>query len=176
MTDPVPCTPKQLAALLDASRKAIVAEMAALGPYAAERLIDGAWCANEVVGHLIEAERRGFAGRIRAMIAEERPQLQTWVPPAVAAARHDDERDPKDLVAELNKLRDESLTLVRSLGPAALGRVGLQPQVGEVTVSEIAHEWVHHDREHIGQLIGLTRRLVWPAMGNARFFSDPDAL
>ncbi|MFH0750748.1 MAG: hypothetical protein V2B17_02830 [Chloroflexota bacterium] len=53
--------------------------------------------------------------------------------------------------------------------------VGLHPQVGEVTVSEIAHEWVHHDREHLGQLIALSRRLVWPAMGNARLFSGPDA-
>lgn len=175
MTDPAPRTPKQLAALLDASWKAIVAEMTALGPHAAERLIDGAWCANEVVGHLIEAERRGFAWRIRAMIAEDRPHLQTWIPPAVAAARHDDERDPEDLVAELTTLRDENLALIRSLGPAALARVGLHPQVGEVTVSEIAHEWVHHDREHLEFGLALTRRLVWPAMGNARFFSDPDA-
>jgi len=175
MTDPAPRTPKQLAALLDASRNAIVAEMAALGPHAAERLIDGAWCANEVVGHLIEAERRGFAGRIRAMISEERPPLPTWVPTAVAVTRHDDERDPADLVAELGRLRDENLVLVRTLGPAALARVGLHPQVGEVTVSEIAHEWVHHDREHLGQLLELTRRLVWPAMGNARLFFDPDA-
>lgn len=175
MTDPAPRTPRQLAVLLDASWKAIVAEMTALGPQAAERLIDGAWCANEVVGHLIEAERRGFAWRIRAMLAEERPHLQTWVPPAVAAARHDDERDAADLVAEFSTLRDENVALVRSLGPAALARVGLHPQVGEVTVSEIAHEWVHHDREHLGQLFELTRRLVWPAMGNAHFFSDPDA-
>ena len=175
MTDPAPRTPTQLAALLDASRKAIVAEMAALGPHAADRLIAGAWCANEVIGHLIEAERRGFAWRIRAMITEERPHLQAWVPATVAAARHDDERDPGDLVAELNMLRDENVAMVRSLGPAALARVGLHPQVGEVTVAEIAHEWVHHDREHLGQLLELTRRLVWPAMGNARYFSDPDA-
>jgi hypothetical protein len=175
MTDPAPRTPAQLAALLDASHRAIVAEMVALGPHAADRLIDGAWCANEVIGHLIEAERRGFAGRIRSMLTEERPHLQTWVPPAVAAARHDDQRAPEDLVAELTRLRDESLAMIRALGPAGLARVGLHPQVGEVTVSEIAHEWVHHDREHLGQLLELTRRLVWPAMGNARFFSDPDA-
>ncbi len=175
MTDPAPRTPAQLAAFLDASHQAIVAEMRALGPHAAERLIDGAWCANEVIGHLIEAERRGFAWRLRSMLAEERPHLQTWVPPAVAAARRDDERAPEDLVAELTRLREENLAMIRSLGPAALARIGLHPQVGEVTVSEIVHEWVHHDREHLGQLLELTRRLVWPAMGNARFFSDPDA-
>ena len=59
--------------------------------------------------------------------------------------------------------------------PAALARVGLHPQVGEVTVEEIAHEWVYHDRAHLAQLTDLTRRLVWPAMGNARRFSDPDS-
>ncbi len=175
MVDPVVLTPRELAALLDASRQAFVAEMAALGPHAAERLIEGEWCANEVIGHLIEAERRGFAGRIRTMIAEDRPRLQTWVQSAVAAARHDDERRPADLVAELNALRDDSLVLVRSLGPATLARVGIHPQVGDVTVEEIAHEWVHHDREHLAQLVALTRRLVWPAMGNARFFFDPNA-
>jgi hypothetical protein len=175
MVESVALTPKELAALLDASRQAVVAEMAALGPHAAERLIEGEWCANEVVGHLIEAERRGFAGRIRTMIAEDRPRLQTWVQSAVAAARHDDERRPADLVAELNVLRDDSLVLLRSLGPATLARVGVHPQVGDVTVSDILHEWVHHDREHVAQLIALTRRLVWPAMGNARRFFDPDA-
>ena len=175
MTDPVALTPMELAALLDASRQAVVAETTALGPHAAERLVEGEWCANEVVGHLIEAERRGFAGRIRTMIAESNPRLQTWVQSAVAAARHDDERRPADLLGELNILRDDSLALVRSLSPAMLARTGLHPQVGEVTVQDIVHEWVHHDREHVAQLVALTRRLVWPAMGNARRFFDPDA-
>ncbi len=175
MIESLALTTKQLAALLDASRQAVTAEIAALGPHAAERLVQGEWCANEVVGHLIEAERRGFAGRIRAMIAEDRPRLQTWVQSAVAAARHDDERQPSDLVAELNVLRDDSLVLVRSLGPTSLARVGIHPQVGEVTVEEIVHEWIHHDREHLAQLAALTQRLVWPAMGNARRFSDPSA-
>ena len=39
MIDPIALTPAQLAAFLDASRTAIVAEMGALGHQAAERLI-----------------------------------------------------------------------------------------------------------------------------------------
>ena len=31
------------------------------------------------------------------------------------------------------------------------------------------------DRDHLAQLSALTRRLVWPWMGNARRFSLPDA-
>ncbi len=168
-------TPRQVAALLDASRKAVVAEMAALGPHANRRLIVGEWCPTEILGHLIEAEQRGFAGRLRLILAEERRDLPTWEPDSVAAARHDDARDPEDLMGEFIGARDDSLALVRSLGPNALRRVGVHPQVGEITVGDILHEWVHHDREHLGQLITLTRRLMWPAMGNARRFSDPDA-
>jgi hypothetical protein len=175
MADVDTLTPRQIAALLDASRTAVVAELTALGTHGGERLIDGEWCANEVVGHLIEAERRGFAGRVRAMILTDRPRLETWVQTAVAAARHDDEREPAALLVELNALRDDSLTLLGSLDAAVLARVGVHPQVGDVTVEEIIHEWVHHDREHLAQLVALTQRLVWAGMGNARRFSDPDA-
>ena len=175
MPDSLALAPRQVAALLDASRKAVVAEMGALGMHARVRLIDGQWCANEVVGHLIEAEQRGFAGRIRAIIAEDEPILEGWIPPAVAAARHDDEADPEDLMGEFIGIRDASLVLVRSLGPSALARIGMHPQVGPVTVGNLIHEWVHHDRAHLAQLLELSQRLVWPAMGNARRFSDPDA-
>lgn len=34
------------------------------------------WCVKEVLGHLIEAERRGFAGRIRVILSARDPQLQ----------------------------------------------------------------------------------------------------
>ena len=46
------------------------------------------------------------------------------------------------------------------------------PQVGDVTVRYILHEWVHRDRDHLAQ---LTQRLAWPGMSNARRFSEPDA-
>ena len=172
--EPAPLAPKQIATLLDASRRAIILEVEALVPYGDFRPIPGIWCPNEVVGHLIEADKRGFAWRIRSMIAEENPALHTWVPTAVEAARHDDGRDSSELAAEFGALRDESLALVRSLGPAALARPGRHPQVGDVTVRDILHEWVHHDRDHLAQLTALTQRLVWPGMGNARRFSEPD--
>jgi hypothetical protein len=87
----------------------------------------------------------------------------------------DDDAYADEPAAEFGTLRDESLALVRSLGPAALARPGRHPQVGDVTVRDILHEWVHHDRDHLAQLTALTQRLVWPGMGNARRFSEPDA-
>ena len=46
-------------------RTTVAAELAALARAAGWRPAPGEWSANECVGHLIEAERRGFAGRIR---------------------------------------------------------------------------------------------------------------
>ncbi len=64
----------------------------------------GEWSANECVGHMIEAERRGFAGRIRRILAADRPDipadLEDWDPPAVAEARRDHLRPAAELAAE----------------------------------------------------------------------------
>jgi len=69
-------TPPEVAACLEAAMATLRAELGALP----ERVVAwhpaaGEWCAKEVVGHLIEAERRGFAGRIRIILGAERPAL-----------------------------------------------------------------------------------------------------
>lgn len=131
----------------------------------------GEWCAKDVVGHLIEAERRGFAGRIRIMLAEPAPALQGWDPDEVARARRDCERDAAELVAEFRALRRDSVALVAGLRPADLDRVGRHPKVGDLRVCDLLHEWVHHDRNHLRQIQANVQAFVWPHMGNAQLFS-----
>jgi len=36
------------------------------------------WCVNEVIGHLVEAERRGLSGRIREMIDVDDSVMEPW--------------------------------------------------------------------------------------------------
>ena len=96
-------------------------------------------------------------------------------PPAVAAARRDHERSPDDLAEEFVALRADSLALVRGLTPADLGRSGRHPQVGELRVGELLGEWVHHDRNHVRQMLAVTQARVWDQMGNARRFSLDEA-
>jgi hypothetical protein len=38
-------------------------------------------------------------------------------------------------------------------------------------VSDLLHEWVHHDRNHFRQLLANVQAAAWPHMGNARRFS-----
>jgi hypothetical protein len=52
------------------------------------------WCILEVLGHLIEAEPRDLAGRVRLILAQDGRALERWDPDQVARDRRDWERDP----------------------------------------------------------------------------------
>lgn len=170
-----PFAPLEIAPLLRATREMLRAEIGGLhSQRAGERPAPTEWCINEVIGHLIEAERRGFSGRIRIILAGDRPQLEGWDPPAVAIARGDCERNVIDLLTEFEALRSDSVALVRGLQPSDLERLGLHPDVGELRVRDLLHEWVFHDRAHMQQILDVTRQMAWPHMGNARHFSQPN--
>jgi hypothetical protein len=167
-----PLTPPEVAALLEAALATLRAELAALP----ERVVAwhpaaGEWCAKEVVGHLLEAERRGFAGRIRIILGADRPALQSWDQNEVARARRDCARPIAGLLDELAGLRRESATLVRGLREPDLDRGGHHPKVGFLRVRDLLQEWVHHDRNHIRQALANVQAYVWPAMGNSQKFA-----
>src|SRR5688500_1094833 len=120
MTDPVPPVAEAvtaldvptIAGLLTASATMVAAEVAGLGSAAGWRPAPGEWSANECVGHLIEAERRGFAGRIRRILeaavdkpGSRPPDLESWDPPAIAASRGDQLREPAGLIEEFVAVR-----------------------------------------------------------------------
>jgi hypothetical protein len=165
-------TPAEAASLLVASAEAIRAEAQALPPgLSTFHPAPGEWCVNEVLGHLVEAEQRGFAGRIRIILNADEPRLETWDQNDVARARRDCERDTADLLRELTALRHDAVALVAALRPADLARGGLHPKVGRLRVDELLHEWVHHDRNHLKQILTNVQFAAWPAMGNTRKFS-----
>jgi len=173
----IPALPANaIADLLAATVQTVLGEAGALGADGGWRPAPGEWSVNECIGHLIEAERRGFAGRIRRILAADEPDLpsdlEDWDPPAVAEQRRDHERDGRELATEFAALRAEGVTLVRSLTVADLPRFGRHPHVGELRVSDRLGEWVFHDRNHVRQLLAVTRARVWEQMGNARRFSE----
>lgn len=177
MTTSDALAPAAIADLLAATVVTIEAEIGGLAADGGWRPAVDEWSANECVGHLIEAERRGFAGRIRVILeaAETRPDLpadlETWDPPAVAEARRDHLRDGAALVAEFSAMRADGVALVRSLRSSDMARAGIHPHVGPLRVDELLGEWVHHDRNHVRQMLAVTQARVWEQMGNARRFS-----
>ena len=168
---PTQLAPAAVATLLRATLAAVQAEVHALNPaQLAWRPSADSWCINEVLGHLIEAEQRGFAGRIRHMLEQEHPQFETWDQPAVARARGDCTRDGHDLLRTFEQLRLTSLQLVEQLRHEQLTRAGYHPIVGELTVHDVLHEWVFHDHDHLQQLFDNVKALLWPHMGSGRKF------
>ena len=167
-----PLTPSEIAALLEAAMATLSAELGALP----ERVVAwhpaaGEWCAKEVVGHLVETERRGFAGRIRIILGADRPALQGWDQNEVARARRDCARPIAGLLDELAGLRHDSVTLVSGLREPDLDRGGQHPKVGFLRVRDLLQEWVYHDRNHIRQALANVQAYVWPAMGNSQKFA-----
>ena len=171
---PAALTPRQVADLLAAAAATLRAELTALPEAAAGwHPAPGEWCAKEVLGHLIEAERRGFAGRVRAALAEPAPAFAAWDMAAVARARADCARELAVLLDEFDAARQASVALVAALREGDLRRAGRHPAVGELTIGDLLHEWVHHDRNHVRQVLALVQAFVWPHMGTAQRFSRP---
>jgi hypothetical protein len=162
--------PDQVAGYLEASCALIESELKALGDDAGWHQAPGEWCARAVVGHLIEAEKRGFAGRIRIILANDHPKLAGWDQVDVEKRRNDCARVTDSVWMEFIGLRQDSVRLVRSLKPADLDRDGVHPKVGELTVRWLLHEWISHDRNHTKQMLSIAQERVWPHMGNSQLF------
>jgi hypothetical protein len=167
-----PLEPREVARLLQSLGAAIETELRSL-PEDAQTWHPGPneWCARECLGHIVEAERRGFNGRIRTLVSESEPALVAWDQRAVARARNDCARSTADLVAEFAALRADSVALVGGLTPADLTRGGAHPHVGYLRVQDLLHEWLHHDRNHFRQMQANLQAYVWPSMANAQGFA-----
>lgn len=172
--DPSPLRPGEVAAMLRGTAATVQAELAALpAPAAGWHSAPGEWCVKETLGHIIEAERRGFAGRIRIMLDGNDPALEGWDQVAVERERRDCERDLAGLLEEFAGMREASAALVAGLADVDLQRGGHHPFIGYVRVVDLLHEWLHHDRNHLRQMLASVQAYVWPNMGSTQLFSQP---
>jgi hypothetical protein len=172
MDEPAPLSISQIASLLRSSASAIGAEVRAATPAVLGwHPAAGEWCIKEVLGHLIEADRRGFAGRIQVLLERDGEDLLGWDQQEVARARHDCDRDAEGLLQEFLAQREQGLQLLERVTPAELSRSGRHPKVGDLSIGEVANEWVHHDRNHLKQLLSNVQAYVWPQMGAAQGFA-----
>lgn len=149
-------TPKVLEALLAAASK----EALEWKP-APDR-----WSISEVLAHLLHVENEGFHGRAREFLVKENPVLGTYDQNALAAAGVYSGKDARQSLAAFQRERTRSLDFLRTLPRTALVRKVQHPQLGEVTLGQLLHEWAFHDLGHIRQVAELYRaRVYWPEMG-----------
>jgi DinB superfamily len=172
MTDaPTPLDPTEVAALrrdfprlLRAEVQALPAEILRWHPGPAE------WCVPETLGHLIATEQVTFADRIRPILGSPDARIASYDPAAATRDRPDCGRDLSELLKRFAALREESAAFVARLSAEDLERSGRHDGVGPITVGDLLHEWVYHDRDHLRQIMANVQQFVWPHLGNTRLF------
>ena len=165
--------PADAANMLSAAATMIRTELTALPVTVTEwHVAPGEWCIKETLGHIVETEQRGFAGRIKIILGSDTPTLAGWDPEAVARERRDCAKELSALLAEFGTLRAASVDLVAGLRESDLKRGGQHPQIGYVTVAELLHEWVHHDCNHLKQMLTTVQEYAWAHMGATQRFLE----
>jgi len=125
----------------------------------------GTWCPYDVVGHLIHGERTDWIPRVRHILAGESGPFEAFN----REAQFSESRDASigELLATFSRLRRENLERLRgfSLTSDDLGRRGLHPELGEVTLGQLLATWVVHDLDHVGQVARTMAKVYGATVG-----------
>lgn len=135
-----------------------------------KRPAPGKWSVQEILAHLDDVEGHGMRERVEAIVTEERPFLEPFDQEKRAIELHYDRIDPRKSLDSLTRQRRSNLKWLRSLRPAQWKRVGIHPQVGEVSALDFLHEWAFHDLGHLKQILEVKRYALYPHMGNTQKF------
>ena len=112
----------------------------------------GAWSAKEIVCHLRDAEEH-LGNWIRAVLDHDDPVL---VETSTADRWAEDRQYARHHVGAawqaFSRRRDETLDLLRGLGPAAWRRSGRHPRRGRLSVDALVALIVWHDENHLDQV------------------------
>jgi hypothetical protein len=109
----------------------------------------------EVLAHLSHSEGHCYRARVDRFLAEEMPEFE----PDDAQMHLELYRnsDPEEDFGHFEDQRETNLELLRGLTAEAGSRKALHRAAGEITLSQMLHEWALHDIGHIRQIAELVR-------------------
>ena len=124
----------------------------------------------EALAHLSQSEGHCYRARLDRFLAEDLPAFE----PDDAQMYLDLYRngDPEEDFAHFEEQRESNVEFLRGLPAAAGARRALHREAGEITLSQMLHEWALHDLGHVRQIAELVRaRKYLPGAGPlARFY------
>jgi hypothetical protein len=109
----------------------------------------------EVLAHLSHSEGHCYRARVDRFLAEEMPELE----PDDAHMHLElyKNGDPEEDFAHFEDQREMNIELLRSLPADASSRKAKHRAAGEITLSQMLHEWALHDLGHVRQIAELVR-------------------
>jgi hypothetical protein len=109
----------------------------------------------EVLAHLSHAEGHCYRARLDRFLSEDLPELES--DDAQMHLRLYRGADPEDTFDHFEEQRESNIELLRGLPAKTAGRRALHPEAGQITLSQMLHEWALHDLGHIRQIAELVR-------------------
>ncbi len=123
------------------------------------------WSPYDVMGHLVHGERTDWIPRARHILAGEARPFDKFE----RTAQFTESRGKSlgELLATFAELRCENVEALSGLNLTAedLGRKGLHPELGEVTLGQLLATWVVHDLDHVGQIARTMAKAYSVAVG-----------
>jgi hypothetical protein len=109
----------------------------------------------EVLAHLSHSEGHCYRARLDRFLSEEMPEFE----PDDAQMYLDLYRsgDPEEDFAHFEEQREANVEALRALPADAGSRKAKHRSAGEITLSQMLHEWALHDLGHIRQIAELVR-------------------
>ena len=135
------------------------------------------WSVKDVVAHLHDAEGIAFTERIRRMLEEDIPAIESIDPPWRLEQGGYAARTLLDLLDDLARRRSTHVPWLESLTAEQLARTGAHDTAGTITPRDVVHQWAFHDLAHLRQIMEMLQADLVPGMGSTRtFYPETDAL
>ena len=126
---------------------------------------DGTWSPYDVIGHLIHGERTDWIPRARHILAGETRAFEPF--DRMAQFTESQGKSLVELLTTFADLRRENVAslIAMNLTDVDLGRRGLHPELGGVTLGQLLATWVVHDLDHVGQVARTMAKVYKEATG-----------
>lgn len=109
----------------------------------------------EVLSHLAHSDSDCYRARLDRFLAEERPEFEP--DDAQMHLQLYRNADPQDALARFQDQRAANVEVLRRLPAEKGSRKAMHKAAGEITLSQMLHEWALHDLGHIRQIAELVR-------------------
>ncbi|KYG85686.1 hypothetical protein AWW67_00115 [Roseivirga seohaensis] len=111
------------------------------------------WSPINVISHLIHGEQTDWIERVKIILSDEKEKnFKTF--DRAASIQSNGDKSIKELTAEFNYQRNQSLDYIKSLhlSDKDFLKTGVHPEFGEVTLKQLLATWAVHDLGHIAQI------------------------
>jgi DinB superfamily len=109
----------------------------------------------EVLSHLSHSEGHCYRARVDRFLSEEMPEFESDDAQMYLDVYKD--ADPGENFGHFEDQRETNIKVLRGLPAETGNRKAMHRTAGEITLSQMLHEWALHDLGHIRQIAELVR-------------------